>query len=65
MSWNHLLCEPCWKKREPERVPVRVRLAPENPCCECGKATASGTYVRQNPAQLLCEGQGPTHADDD
>jgi hypothetical protein len=53
--WTHAICDGCWKRRQPGRVPVRVR-EPGNRarCCYCGKATASGIFVRDEPTT-------PTH----
>ncbi len=60
MSWNHQICDPCWKLRmmaagTPWREPTRL-LRPELVrCCYCGVMTASGIYVRQDPRTLTCK----------
>jgi hypothetical protein len=56
MNWTHLICENCWRKREPKREPVRLINAEEEKCCFCGSLTKSGIYVRENPNFLLCKG---------
>ena len=48
-SWNALLCEDCWYKREPRRDPVRVVGDTWGQCSMCGNGTPSGIYVRMNP----------------
>jgi hypothetical protein len=62
-QWNHLLCETCWNKRNPDRTPVRVRdpATEAQPCCGCGAVTGSGIYVRAEPSSMPCDGYGPVH----
>lgn len=55
-KWTHAICEPCWRKREPGRTPVRVLVGQEESCCFCGDPTREGIYVRSNNKGLLCEG---------
>jgi hypothetical protein len=59
--FNHLLCDRCWKEREPNREPGRLR-ADVGTCCVCKALTTSGIYVRVDPAQMPCRGKGPQHA---
>jgi hypothetical protein len=54
-SWMHRICEACWRKREPEREPIRVREHPPEPCCFCGANTTAGIYVREAPWRTLCK----------
>jgi hypothetical protein len=47
---RHLLCDGCWDRRCAERNqagrrPMRVPDGLTEPCCGCGKATASGIWV--------------------
>jgi len=60
MTWTHIICTACWDKRQPGREPVRVRGAREEPCCFCGRVTAAGIYVCEDPRDLPC-----THPDED
>jgi hypothetical protein len=49
MAWMHAICDQCWDRREPRRVPVRVEdVDPAARCCVCG-APCAGIYVRHNP----------------
>lgn len=60
-AFTHLLCAGCWKRREPDRRPVRLANAPESVCCGCGAMTRSGIYFREHPEKMACRGQGPEH----
>lgn len=51
-SWNQPICEACWEKRSPGRVPVRVPAADVETCGYCGRETRSGVYVRDNPGEV-------------
>ena len=48
-TWTHSICQPCWTKREPNRVAVKVREAEPEPCCFCGATTDTGIYLRCDP----------------
>ena len=54
MSWVHSICDTCWRARNGEREPVRIRAPESSPCCFCGERHASGIYVRHEPAGLYC-----------
>lgn len=55
--WTHSICDECWQKREPNRVPVRaVPIMVAGRCCYCGKEHRSGIYVREHPADMECNG---------
>ena len=56
-QWNHSLCDRCWERREPTRVPVRVTEPDIEYCCGCGVQHESGIYVRAEPAAFVCHGQ--------
>lgn len=48
-QWNsHSMCETCWAKREPERVPVRLVDKEFLKCCFCGEPHNSGIFVREH-----------------
>lgn len=69
-GWTHSICDPCWKKREPVRIPVRIRHDPadapnQEHCCFCGNHHSSGIYVRQRPTFTPCKGQGPEHEEEE
>ena len=50
-GWNHQQCYPCWFDTWGlDREPVRYRHGREpEPCCFCGRPTASGILVRVRP----------------
>lgn len=49
-SWNHSICESCWRYREGiNRMPVRVNTGTAHQCCFCGLPTNGGIFVRENP----------------
>lgn len=50
VTWTQAICAACWEVREPGRVPVRVRgQAYAERCCDCGKATPDGIFMRIDP----------------
>lgn len=51
-QWTHPICTICWSDRNPGRDPVRVKDAVIEVCCYCGLPTASGIYIRADPATL-------------
>jgi len=57
MEWTHSICDNCWKKRDPDREPVRFLLPPEERCCFCGRLHKSGVYIRHDPKELKCGGK--------
>jgi hypothetical protein len=51
-TWTHTVCDGCWNEKNPGRRAVRV-VSPDyerEPCCFCGNLTASGIYLRSDPA---------------
>jgi hypothetical protein len=51
-DWTHSICDDCWKRKEPDRTPVRIKV-PDNQadiCCYCHIPTRSGIYYRDDPA---------------
>ena len=55
MEWTHSICDECWHRRDPERVPVRLTEPIVELCCFCGELTVSGIYVRHDPQELDCQ----------
>ena len=56
-SWTHAICDACWRRRNPDRHPVRAVLgAEELRCCFCGDWTETGIFVRHAPEELRCRG---------
>jgi hypothetical protein len=66
-GWNHQQCYPCWfNKWGLARQPVSFTHGrnPE-PCCFCGRPTASGIFIRVRPGSgqiPYCPDPGPDHA---
>jgi len=54
MGWTHQICEACWQKREPGRVPTKVIEAEPGHCCFCGERTMDGIWVREDPKKICC-----------
>lgn len=48
---NVAVCDDCWVAREGDRVPVRFKEPPSEPCHFCDKITLSGIYQR---VKLCC-----------
>jgi hypothetical protein len=65
-KWSHMICENCWVERNPEREPVRIKeeFRAEGPCCYCKATQKSGIYVRDNPAETPCKGEGLVHEEE-
>jgi hypothetical protein len=53
-SWNHLICVPCWNKKNPDRMVLAsdYTKGAAGACCYCGHATLSGIYVRDDPREV-------------
>jgi hypothetical protein len=51
LSWNQPICDACWEKRHPDRVPTRMAEAhtEREVCSDCGRRTESGIYRRADP----------------
>ena len=43
------ICDKCWRKKEGEREPIRMREPEEERCYLCDEPTQSGIYVRARP----------------
>jgi hypothetical protein len=56
-KWTHSLCDTCYQKLEPGRVPTRMKQADVEACCKCGVMHSSGIYYRCAPEDLLCQGR--------
>lgn len=56
-EWNHAICDSCWKQREPDREPYRLKQREIRRCCYCGVATLGGILLRQDPQEVACRGQ--------
>lgn len=54
MSWTQAICADCWFDRFPGREPVRFRpeVRESETCCDCGRKTRSGIYVRADPTSV-------------
>lgn len=52
--WTHALCPECWAKQNPDREAVRMKEAPVEHCCRCGKETADGIYIRADITTMPC-----------
>lgn len=51
-KWNHSICNACWERTRPGRVPARMMIGRRvETCCYCGTPTASGIYVREDPSK--------------
>ena len=55
-QFTHSICDPCWIKRERDRIPHRLKERTTEICCFCGVAHNSGIYVREQPHLVLCKG---------
>lgn len=57
-KWRHSICTDCWEKKNPGREPVRLlnEDAELDVCCFCSKPHSEGIYVRENPADMPCNG---------
>ena len=51
-EWNHSICGPCWRNREPNRQACAVIDAELTICCFCNAEHSSGIYIRHDPAEL-------------
>jgi hypothetical protein len=56
-SYEHSVCDECWKKRSNGRTPHRLVNPKKETCCFCGKEHQSGIGVLENPLKTLCGGK--------
>lgn len=63
-SWRHSLCDACYQRLMPGRIPVRL-VREVDICCGCGERHASGIVMRASPFMpgLVCRGQHDGHTD--
>ncbi len=54
--WTHTLCDPCWRDRQGDQIPYRLRDRFVEDCCSCGAPTGSGIFMRGDPDGLACAG---------
>jgi len=54
--WTHSICDMCWIKDHPDRIPVRLKGEDPRQCCFCGKEHTSGIFTREDPQALSCKG---------
>lgn len=63
MSWTHAICGPCWNAK-PENATRQTDESGDGPnerCCWCGRFTARGIYLREDPVSLPhCHGHPST-----
>jgi hypothetical protein len=59
--WTHSICVECWNKKNPDREPIAFKpdFREEDKCCYCSEKHSSGIYVRENPADMPCNGEHP------
>jgi len=63
----HYFCDECWAKRRGEVDPIRVRVDPAVPCCECARSLtlpALAILSWSASEQLPCKGLGAGHEKD-
>jgi hypothetical protein len=51
MNWTQPVCGDCYAAKEPDRVPValKVEFREHETCCFCGQPTDAGIYYRIDP----------------
>jgi hypothetical protein len=58
MEWTQSICYDCWDKREPNRIPVRIRFSDDEfpdyveICCDCGRKTIDGIFIKDDPNKV-------------
>jgi hypothetical protein len=60
-KWRHVMCDVCWYKDNPNRIPMCVPDFDPEACCYCGAMTRSGIYAMLDPSTVPCGGFGGTH----
>ena len=51
-GWTWPMCVDCWNERNPTKMAAQIIKSPIEICCECGKETQSGIYIRRNPNEV-------------
>lgn len=49
MNWTQSICDSCWWVRYPGCSAAKLVNPQKERCCDCGKETQSGIYVRIDP----------------
>lgn len=49
VSWTQAICEACYFVRYGLRRPTVIREPGREQCCDCGRPTVSGIYIREDP----------------
>jgi hypothetical protein len=52
VGWTHAICDDCFNHRKPGHHPVRVKDPDREQCCDCGRPTTSGIYIRDDPMMV-------------
>lgn len=60
-SWTQPICGGCYEERYPGRLPTILRQPEREECCDCGRGTTAGIYLRVDPATVA----HPTRRKDD
>jgi len=55
-KWTHLVCDGCWNKKYPGRMPARITTPRIVVCCLCMKLLKGGIVLHADPADFLCGG---------
>jgi hypothetical protein len=63
--WTHEICDACWETQHGQREPMRIVDPREVECCFCGTKNKSGIFVRANPLDIHCGGNGGPHHEDE
>lgn len=51
-SWTQPICGPCYDRRYPGREPSRLVAPEREACCDCGRETSEGIYLRVDPSTV-------------
>jgi len=57
--FTHSICDDCWDKQHPLKPSIRMKHRIIDTCCFCSKKHSSGIFVRQDPADMPCNGVHP------
>jgi hypothetical protein len=56
--WTHVICETCWREKNPGRAPHRLLYEkPAEACCYCGRRCKGDIVVREDPDVVACGGE--------
>ena len=60
----HDICDDCWLKNNPKRVPLRINEIMARKCCYCGNPSISSiTVMHDDKTKFMCNNDHKKYSD--